>query len=127
MPEWLVQVVCNALLSGLISGTVVSLVKAKMEHFYQKKHEDEKKTEAQKEKQEMREKELREKEISSLKNELLAVKGKVNQISEKVSYVKESIAVVIAKQDAGDDRITEVSEMVKNIVSQNYGKVKVIR
>jgi hypothetical protein len=124
IPDWLIQILFNALISGCFSGLIVAVVKARMEHYYQKKHEEEKRAEAQKEKQERLEKENLEKDLNLIRAEVLAVKGKVSQVSDKLTFVKESVAVIIAKQESQDHRISEVSDMVKNIVSQNFGKVR---
>ena len=127
MPEWVIQLICNVFFSGIVAGLVVAGVKARMEHYYQKKHEDEKRAADQKDKEKRLEKEALDREISAIRNEMQSIKRNVTLVAEKVSFVKENIGVVIAKQDAAEDRVTEVNDMVKQLVSQNFGKVRVMR
>jgi uncharacterized membrane protein YhiD involved in acid resistance len=120
---WWLQVLANMFLSGIVAGIIVAWVKANMESYYQRKHREDLDHRSSKEKAEKAEKDHREREIAGLKNELLAVKGKMNQLYEKTSLISERVAVVISKQESQDQNLHDVQEMVKNMVQTYWGRV----
>lgn len=123
IPEWILQTFVNMIFSGIVAGIIVSMVKARMEHYYQKKGDQEKKSDELKLKQERSEKEATDREILWIRNEISGLKKGQLQLSDKLTLVKENVLVVISKQESMSDRISEVNEMVKTVVQQNFGRV----
>jgi peptidoglycan hydrolase CwlO-like protein len=116
--DW-VGILGQGVVSALISGAVLAWVKARLEHQYSVKRDNDIKNDRLREGVIEEEKKLQRERMTDFQNQISGIGVRVGKVQENLTRVDTKVQIVVERQANQNDKIDDLKGMIK----QNFGKV----